>query len=104
MFVVMELAGVAIDRIEVRLKDRVLTVRGERPDYVRKKKCEFQQMEIDYGRFERRLRISTSVAGHLASAHYSNGFLVIELPKEASTEDQKEMTIGEDVTIVIIDH
>jgi len=94
IFVVMELAGIKADELEICIKGRVLTVRGERPDASRTKKHEFQQMEIDYGNFERRLRIASHVEAKLASARYSNGILLITLPKaqlEKPKADAQEM-------------
>lgn len=98
IYVVMELAGITPGDLEIQIKGRVVTVRGERPDASRKKKHEFQQMEIDYGRFERRLRIASAVDAGQASARYANGFLLITLPKAVSDqpkeEDQEALTIA----------
>ena len=101
IYVVMELAGVAAGGLEIQVKGRVLTVSGERPDASRKKKHEFQQMEIDYGRFERRLRIASPVAANLASARYSNGFLLITLPKGAP--DQPKADVQQTLGITVSD-
>ncbi len=102
IYVVMELAGVKAGGVEIQIKGRMLTVQGERPDASRKKKHEFQQMEIDYGHFERRLRIASDVVAGLASARYSNnGFLLITMPK--AQPDQPKPDIQEISTIAVSD-
>jgi HSP20 family protein len=101
IYVVMELAGVGAANVEIHIKGRVLTVSGDRPDASRKKKHEFQQMEIDYGRFERRLRIASSVSASHATARYSNGFLYITLPKAAP--DQPKSDVQETLSINVSD-
>jgi HSP20 family molecular chaperone IbpA len=99
IFVVMELAGVDLERLTITLKGRVMWVRGDRPDPSRAHKREFQQMEIDYGHFERRVRVGTNVVAAQASARYAHGFLVIELPKapadapRPATQDEIKIAI-----------
>lgn len=101
IYVVMELAGIKADGLEIHLKGRVLTVRGERPDASRKKKHEFQQMEIDYGHFERRIRVASHVEAKFASASYSNGFLLITLPK--AQPEKPKADAQEILTIAVSD-
>ena len=81
LIVRMELAGISKECLEVTLQERVLWVRGNRPDPCRHTKCSFRQMEIDYGYFERRIVIPRSVDAQRVTASYRNGFLHIELPK-----------------------
>ena len=101
IYVVMELAGVSASGLELGIKGRVLTVRGERPDASRKKKHEFQQMEIDYGHFERKIRVASAVTANLATARYANGFLLITLPK--TLPDQPKSDPQESLNISVSD-
>jgi HSP20 family molecular chaperone IbpA len=99
IFVVMELAGVDLERLEITLKGRLLQVRGERPDPSRTHKREFQQMEIDYGHFARRVRVGSNITASKASARFEHGFLIIELPKapadapKPATQDELKIAI-----------
>jgi HSP20 family protein len=81
----LEVAGVERDDIEITLNERLLVVRGYRRDPCRTSRCQFRQMEIDYGFFERRIVIPCSVDGNRARAVFDNGFLQIDLPKTART-------------------
>jgi len=92
----LEVAGVERDDIEIALNERLLVVRGYRHDPCRTNRCQFRQMEIDDGFFERRIVIPCSVDGNLAHATFDNGFLQIDLPKAART-------VGRTV-IVVIEH
>lgn len=94
LIVKMELAGISREDLEVTLVDRQLVVRGNRPDPCRHGKCSFRQMEIDYGRFERRIVIPRSVDGQRVMATYRNGFLHVELPKA-------EKSVHATVTVII---
>lgn len=90
----MEVAGTDMGGLEIILNERLLIVRGSRPDPCRTGRCQFRQMEIDYGLFERRIVIPRVVDGHRARAVLENGFLQIDLPKV----DHADLTT---VTIVI---
>jgi HSP20 family protein len=81
----MEVAGVERNDIEITLNERLLVVHGYRHDPCRSSRCQFRQMEIDYGFFERRIVIPNSVDGNRAHAVFDNGFLQIDLPKAART-------------------
>jgi HSP20 family protein len=81
LMVRMELSGISRDNLEISLQERLLIVRGMRPDPCRTKKCTFRQMEIEYGTFERRILVPRSVNPHAARAQFTNGFLQIALPK-----------------------
>ncbi|NQU09252.1 Hsp20/alpha crystallin family protein [bacterium] len=87
-----ELAGVARADLQITLSERVLLVRGHRPEPCRKGECRFRQMEIDYGCFERRILIPRPIDASRARAHFHNGFLHVELPK-AATASQATVTV-----------
>lgn len=80
----MDLAGIDPAKIQLEAKGRMLRVRGERLDRERADKV-YQQMEIDYGYFERMISLPTAVEAERAEAHYHNGFLEITLPVPAPT-------------------
>jgi HSP20 family protein len=77
--VVVELPGVEPQSVRVVAGERVLVIAGERkrprvPGRV------YQQMEIEYGGFERRVRLLEDVDPDRARARFGNGVLTIELP------------------------
>ena len=77
--VVVELPGVAPESVRVVVGERVLAIAGERtrpklPGRV------YQQMEIEYGAFERQVRLVEDVDPARARARFDQGVLTIELP------------------------
>ena len=84
VWVILALAGVAVDRVDVRLDGRDLVIAGERP----LPKCcydgELKLWEIPLGRFERRV---TLVGGNnpllLGNISFQDGLLIIELRKNS---------------------
>jgi len=84
LWVISALAGVAVDRVEVRLEGHDLVIAGERP----LPKCcqdgELKLWEIPLGRFERRVRL---VGGEnpllLGNISFQDGLLIIELRKNS---------------------
>ena len=79
LVVVVELAGIEPDTIEIAVEERALAISGSRsrprvPGQV------YQQAEIEYGRFERRLALDHEVDTAAASADYRAGMLTITLP------------------------
>jgi HSP20 family protein len=77
--VVVELPGVSPESVRVVVGERVLAIAGERarpkvPGRV------YQQMEIEYGAFERQVRLLEDVDPEHARARFEQGVLTIELP------------------------
>ncbi|MGI5939218.1 MAG: Hsp20/alpha crystallin family protein [Thermoleophilia bacterium] len=75
----LELAGIDPATIDLEVDDGVLRVGGNRVDS-KHPDAVYQQMEISYGRFERRVPLPPEVDTANASADYTNGFLEILLP------------------------
>ncbi len=77
--VVVELPGVDPQSVRVSAGERVLVVAGERkrpklPGRV------YQQMEIEYGPFQRQVRLVEDVDPEHARASFEQGVLTVELP------------------------
>ena len=92
LIVRMELAGIRHEDLEITLTDRLLVVRGHRREPCRQGRCTFRQMEIDYGEFQRRIVIPSSVDASRVRAQLDHGFLHIELPK-AERSDPRAITV-----------
>ena len=77
--VVVELPGVDAQSVRVIAGERLLVIAGERvrpqlPGRV------YQQMEIEYGAFQRQVRLVEDVDPERARARFEHGVLTIELP------------------------
>jgi HSP20 family protein len=77
--VVVELPGVEAQSIRVVAGERLLVIAGERkrpqvPGRV------YQQVEIEYGSFQRHVRLLEDVDPERAGARFEHGVLTIELP------------------------
>jgi len=77
--VVVELPGVDPRSVRVVAGERVLVIGGER---TRPKVAGrvYQQMEIEYGPFQRQVRLAEDVDPEHAKAHFEHGILTVELP------------------------
>ena len=76
--VVVELPGVDPASIHVVVADRVLVITGERsrPEISGR----YQQLEIEYGPFQRRIQLEDPVDPASATARFENGMLTVVLP------------------------
>jgi HSP20 family protein len=77
--VVVELAGVDPATVKVIVGERTLLVAGERT----RPKVDgsvYQQVEIEYGGFQRQVRLPVDVDPHGSHARYERGMLTITLP------------------------
>jgi HSP20 family protein len=79
LVVVVELAGVDPESIEIAVAERTLTISGHRAR-PRVDGQVYQQAEIEYGRFERQIPLGHDIAPASASAVYEAGMLRITLP------------------------
>ena len=80
--VLVELAGVKQDEIEIKVDGNTLVIRGERKEApLRSKITYYQQMEIHRGLFERGVLLPATIDPEKARASYEDGVLEIVLPK-----------------------
>ena len=77
--VIVDLAGVDPDDIELTLADGVLAIAGMRRRRLTRSAV-YQQMELDYGPFERRVAVGEDIDPAGAEAGYDRGLLTIRLP------------------------
>ena len=87
LVVVVEVAGVDPDSIEIGVAEGTLKISGHRAR-PRVQGQVYQQAEIEYGRFERRIPLEHDIAPASATASYEAGMLRITLPiaKQAPRE------------------
>ncbi len=82
----LEVAGVDGEEVRVEIADGVLTISGYRKQ-LREEGKAYVQMEIRYGRFQRRIKLPASVDASKISACIKNGFLRVEMPTSAKLEE-----------------
>lgn len=84
-----DLPGLAQEAIEIRVEDSIVTVSGERdeglPNYSRR--------ERPHGKFQRRFRLPDNVDQEAINATYTNGVLVITLPKGEPEDHSRVITV-----------
>jgi HSP20 family protein len=85
LVVVMEIAGMKAEDIHVVFDKNTLSIWGSRSEPSSPPKTRLHQMEIDYGRFQRTLRIPFPLRSDDFKATYRLGFLVITVPKVKGT-------------------
>ncbi len=77
--VVVEVPGIDPNSLAIAVSERTLVVSGERARE-RSDGRVYQQMEIEYGPFQRRIRLSEDVDPENAHATYEHGIVTITLP------------------------
>ena len=90
--VIVEIAGIDPDQVNVTATEGTLVISGER----RREPCEgrvFQQIEIEYGAFERLIHLPEEVDLSQAEARYDRGLLTIEIPIAAKTKAPQPVPI-----------
>jgi HSP20 family protein len=90
--VIVELAGIDPDQVQVTAGDGALVIAGER----RREACEgrvYQQIEIEYGHFERLVHLPDDVDLSQAEARYDRGLLTIQMPIAQQTPAPRPVPI-----------
>lgn len=87
--VLVELAGVRRDEIDISVDGLILTVRGARRDIMHGRKQRVYVLEINFGHFERLVPLPAPVDAEAATATYEDGFLEIILPKAREPRPRK---------------
>jgi HSP20 family protein len=86
--VVVEVAGVDPRSLTIAVSERVLVIAGERRR-ARARGRVYQQVEIEYGPFERRVQLAEDVDPALARARYAQGMVTISLPVAESSSGRR---------------
>jgi len=79
VYVVADTAGVDKESLNLIFKGQFLYLAGRRRPPVSLGKGRFYQMEIEYGPFERIIRIPMNVDPEQIEAYYENGLIVIRM-------------------------
>jgi HSP20 family protein len=92
--VLVDIAGIDPEQVHVTASDGTLVVTGERD----REPCEpggrvYQQMEIEYGPFERAVRLPEDADISQAHARYDRGLLTIVVPIAAKVTEPQDVPI-----------
>jgi HSP20 family protein len=91
LMVVVELPGVDPDNVQVVASPRALLIAGERNRP--KDSGHYQQMEIDYGPFQRQVTLDEDIDPDRASATYDRGLLTVRLPIAPRPAERQSISI-----------
>jgi len=86
VYVVADTAGVDKESLHLILKGQFLHLAGQRHPPVSLDNRRFYQMEIEYGPFERIIRIPLAVDTEQMEAYYENGLLVIQMLRKKADD------------------
>ncbi|MDQ3065998.1 MAG: Hsp20/alpha crystallin family protein [Actinomycetota bacterium] len=92
LVIVVELAGVDPDSIELSVEESALMISGQR-QRPRVAGQVYQQAEIEYGRFERQIPLGHDVDTAASSASYEHGLLRITLPVAKRARRTRQVAI-----------
>jgi len=90
IMVTAELPGMTKDSVSITYSDGVLTISGKQEPLENIKKMTVVRQERAVGNFEKTLRIPTKIDQEKITASFTNGILIITLPK---SEEAKPKTI-----------
>jgi HSP20 family protein len=90
-----ELPGIDPKKVDIRLENNVLTLKGERALETEVNRESFHRLERAYGGFARSFTLPTAVDQDKIQADYRNGVLKVTLPKrEEAKPRQIAISVG----------
>ena len=81
LVVIVELAGLRQEDLEIAVEENQLLITGQRRDGIRGRGVKFLVMEINYGVFECVIEVPPGYDLGRSKAAYQNGFLTVEVPR-----------------------
>ena len=84
-----EIPGMTLDKLDVSVTGRSLTVGGERKIPSEENTVRYHRREREAGKFRRQLNLPTDVEGERVQAKYRHGILMVVLPKAESAQPRK---------------
>lgn len=83
-----EVPGVEAKQLDVKIKDGVVTISGERTSERAEDQGNYHRRETCYGAFSRSIELPGAVDDDKVSAQLKDGVLTLELPKRADPTPQ----------------
>jgi HSP20 family protein len=85
----LEVPGMKLEDLDVRLENQTLTVKGERKLEGARKRENFHRMERRFGRFVRTFTLPETVDTQALTASYDAGVLTIAVSKKAEAKPRQ---------------
>src|ERR1700723_35612 len=90
-----DLPGVEAKDLDIRVKDNILTIRGERRFEKKVNEDNYLRVERAYGSFSRSFSLANTVNAEAIKADYQNGVLTLTIPKrEEAKPKQIRVNVG----------
>jgi len=89
VIVLVEIAGISGEEIEMEIEGRTLVIRGARRPLPGRPRRVYSQMEIAHGAFQRELLLPAEVNAEAAVATYRHGILEVVLPKAGPSHNRQ---------------
>lgn len=83
-----DLPGVSLDQIELKIENEHLTLRGERAFPAASRREDFHRIERSFGNFFRSFTLPQNINQAAIHAELKNGVLEVMLPKKAETRSK----------------
>ncbi len=84
LILIAEIAGISDGDVSIVQMDDIITIKGRREKLEKEKSPMFHHMEINFGPFERNIRVPQKFVGGKIVASYKNGFLRVEINANTS--------------------
>ena len=84
-----DLPGLDKDDLEIEVKDRVLTISGEREAEHEDRSQGFHRVERSFGRFSRSLDLPDGIEAGAVTAEFDRGVLEVRIPKPEERQPTK---------------
>lgn len=84
-----ELAGVPKENIDIDIKDRILTLQGEKKKEVKEEKEDYLRVERSFGKFLRTFTLPENIDEENIGAKFKDGVLELTLPKKEEEKPKK---------------
>ncbi len=81
LIILAEIAGISVEKISIKQIENTIIIQGQRKEILPPTSPMFHHMEINYGPFERVIRLPAKFVGGEVDAKYKNGFLRVEVTK-----------------------
>jgi len=85
----LEIPGVKLEDLDIRVENQTLTVKGERKFESQEKQENFHRIERRFGAFVRSFTLPQTVDTDAVSASYENGVLSIQIAKKAEAKPKQ---------------
>jgi HSP20 family protein len=89
-----ELPGIDENKVEIKLANNTLTIKGEKQDEKEEKQKDYYMSERRYGSFQRSFALPDGIDADKIEANFTKGVLTVKLPKTpAAQQAEKKIAV-----------